>query len=98
MYPACRDAAWDGRIQKFGIFQEITCHLSALMLLYISVAGYAGVSEWQTRQTQNLLWATTYGFKSHRRHYRNRQKANKIMVLTIFYFMMLITLYNMQVT
>ena len=25
----------------------------------------AGVSEWQTRQTQNLLWATTYGFKSH---------------------------------
>lgn len=24
----------------------------------------AGVSEWQTRQTQNLLWATTCGFKS----------------------------------
>ena len=24
----------------------------------------SGVSEWQTRQTQNLLWATTCGFKS----------------------------------
>ena len=28
----------------------------------------AGVSEWQTRQTQNLLWATTCGFKSRCRH------------------------------
>ena len=37
------------------------------MLSYNSVVGIAGVSEWQTRQTQNLLWATTYGFKSHRR-------------------------------
>ena len=28
----------------------------------------AGVSEWQTRKTQNLLWATTCGFKSLHRH------------------------------
>jgi hypothetical protein len=27
----------------------------------------AGVSEWQTRQTQNLLAATSYGFKSRHR-------------------------------
>lgn len=26
------------------------------------------MSEWQTRQTQNLLWATTCGFKSRCRH------------------------------
>ncbi len=28
----------------------------------------AGLSEWQTRQTQNLLWVTTCGFKSRGRH------------------------------
>ena len=28
----------------------------------------AGVSEWQTRQTQNLLPARACGFESHRRH------------------------------
>ena len=32
----------------------------------------AGVSEWQTRQTQNLLWATTCGFKSRCRHKEDR--------------------------
>ena len=31
---------------------------------------HAGVSEWQTRQTQNLLWATTCGFKSRCRQYK----------------------------
>ncbi len=30
---------------------------------------YAGVAEWQTRQTQNLLFARTYGFESHHRHF-----------------------------
>ena len=29
---------------------------------------FAGVSEWQTRQTQNLLCSRTCGFKSRRRH------------------------------
>ncbi len=28
----------------------------------------AGVSEWQTRQTQNLLSARACGFESHHRH------------------------------
>ena len=28
----------------------------------------AGMSEWQTRQTQNLLPARACGFESHRRH------------------------------
>ncbi len=28
----------------------------------------AGVSEWQTRQTQNLLSERACGFESHRRH------------------------------
>ena len=37
-------------------------------LIAVKIEVRAGVSEWQTRQTQNLLWATTYGFKSHRRH------------------------------
>ena len=40
-----------------------------MVLYYSAVEALAGVSEWQTRQTQNLLWATTYGFKSHCRHY-----------------------------
>ena len=57
--PACR----------FEFFLKKACHLSVYMLLYSSVVEYAGVSEWQTRQTQNLLWATTYGFKSHRRQF-----------------------------
>ncbi len=38
-------------------------------------APYAGVSEWQTRQTQNLLWATTCGFKSRCRQYKNSRKS-----------------------
>ena len=29
---------------------------------------FAGVSEWQTRQTQNLLSERACGFESHRRH------------------------------
>ena len=32
---------------------------------------FAGVSEWQTRRTQNPLAATSCGFKSHRRHQTN---------------------------
>lgn len=34
------------------------------MVRFLSFQIDAGVSEWQTRQTQNLLWATTCGFKS----------------------------------
>ena len=47
----------------------------------MSQPGYkrAGVSEWQTRQTQNLLWATTCGFKSHHQHY-----------LSVYFFIVLI--------
>ena len=46
------------------------CNLifSMIKLMTLANAKQAGVSEWQTRQTQNLLWATTCGFKSHRRH------------------------------
>ena len=29
---------------------------------------FAGMSEWQTRQTQNLLSERACGFESHRRH------------------------------
>ncbi len=39
-----------------------------MLLYYSAVTAHAGVAEWQTRQTQNLLVATSYGFKSHRRH------------------------------
>ena len=37
----------------------------------------AGVSEWQTMQTQNLLWVTTCGFKSHRRHEKHKKLGRK---------------------
>ncbi len=32
----------------------------------------AGMAEWQTHQTQNLTMATSYGFKSHCRHFTKR--------------------------
>ncbi len=54
------------------------------MLLYNSVTDWAGVSEWQTRQTQNLLWATTYGFKSHRRQLFLVAEAFGFIVLRLF--------------
>ena len=43
----------------------------------VSCTSYAGVSEWQTRQTQNLLWATTYGFKSHCRQFFMNEGSKK---------------------
>ena len=48
-----------------------TCNQSLFMIIFLLSRRQAGVSEWQTRQTQNLLLATTYGFKSHRRHYKS---------------------------
>ncbi len=38
------------------------------VVLYSQMLMHAGVSEWQTRQTQNLLYASTCGFESHHRH------------------------------
>ncbi len=41
---------------------------------------YAGVVEWQTRWTQNPIWATMCGFKSHLRH----QKG--LTICEVFFF------------
>ena len=57
--------------------------------------GNAGVSEWQTRQTQNLLWATTCGFKSRRRQCIKSRNHVKPMVPAFFvckYFLFRITI------
>lgn len=45
--------------------------------MVISQTKCAGVSEWQTMQTQNLLWVTTCGFKSHRRHEKHKKLGRK---------------------
>ena len=42
---------------------------------------YAGVSEWQTRQTQNLLAERACGFESHRRHFLKDPHKHRIFVL-----------------
>ena len=57
----------------------------------ISLGSNAGVSEWQTRQTQNLLWATTCGFKSRCRHLSRMSETLKSRVLAFFIFENLIT-------
>ena len=44
---------------------------------------FAGVSEWQTRRTQNPLAATSCGFKSHRRH----QSAASVKPLAAGFFL-----------
>ena len=57
---------------KFGIVDLSLAPTPAigdsLSLIHIYTRFNAGMSEGQTRQTQNLLWATTCGFKSHCRH------------------------------
>ena len=42
---------------------------------------FAGVSEWQTMQTQNLLGVRPCGFKSRRRHY----KKSRVFALLFLY-------------
>ena len=51
-----------------------SCNQSSIMILTISPYLCAGVSEWQTRRTQNPLAATSCGFKSHRRHHKEWSK------------------------
>ena len=63
-------------------YNFIFCLLFFVQYGIIILVGDAGVSEWQTRQTQNLLWATTYGFKSHCRH----RKICKVKTLQIFFY------------
>lgn len=55
-----------------------------MLLYYSAVTACAGVAEWQTRQTQNLLVATLYGFKSHRRHLRGGIERCLLFLLVIF--------------
>ena len=43
--------------------------LTDIHSVWSGILPQAGVSEWQTRQTQNLLWATTCGFKSRCRQF-----------------------------
>ena len=55
------------RIEKFSLlFKDGYDKISKLLEF---TATQAGVSEWQTMQTQNLLRVTACGFKSRRRHY-----------------------------
>lgn len=46
----------------------------------------AGMSEWQTRQTQNLLAATSCGFKSHCRH--SAMQKSRLFQAWIFIFLL----------
>ena len=47
-----------------------------MSLIYDNILLFAGVSEWQTRQTQNLLLATTCGFKSRHQHFTGQEKSS----------------------
>ena len=38
----------------------------------------AGVAKWQTRQTQNLFYASKWGFKSLHRHAPHRSTAERV--------------------
>ena len=69
---------------SLGVANDITMYLATgyilqCIRLYDRLTKLlAGMSEWQTMQTQNLLWVTTCGFKSHCRQY---QKAFGLMII-----------------
>ncbi len=46
------------------------------------------MSEWQTRQTQNLLWATTCGFKSRCRQYEEVTDYSYLFIFLILYLIL----------